>query len=223
MVFLTLITLVILMVAIVLFINYFSEGLDDVFVWVGGLLNADAIKSPNRAGNVVCDMTFELFPAFDEAGFGFDLETQQRLYLGVASPSSEGQVWHSEVATFFFRPDTCHVQGQGINLFSLIPTFSTNKLSDIQTQPLAFTNILGDLTFTIDVKFIRTDDRTVAKTKQFVVVQKQLSSLPQTLTRIVSVDNIEVTNYDVEITCGGECNKVNQLPQGQPFIYKIRV
>ncbi len=211
------------MVAIVWFFSFFSDVGEDVFAFIGGLIDESSLKSPNRSGNVVCDMTFELFPAFDEAGFGFDLETKQRLYLGQASPSSEGVTWHPEVATFFFRPDTCFVQGEGFNLFNLFPTIYTEKLEEFQTQSLALTNILGDLSFTIDVKFIRVDDRTVAKSKQLVVVQKQLTDLPQTLRKIFPVDNIEVTNYDVEITCGGDCNKVNNLSQGQPFIFKIRV
>ncbi len=222
MVLLTLVALVILMVAIVYFISFFSEGLDDVFVWIGGLLDADAIKSPNRAGNVVCDMTFTLFGAFDETGFGFDLETQQRLYLGQSSPSSGGAVFHPEVAEFFFRPNTCIVQGDGINLFSLIPTFSLDKLSQVQAGTLAITN-LTDLTFQVEVKFVRIDDRTVAKTKVLTVNEGALSPLPKTFTEKFSVDNIEVTNYDVEITCSGDCSKVNQLSAGQPFIYKIRI
>jgi len=222
MVLFTLIALVVLLVVIVWFLGTFSEGLDDIFVFIGGLLDADAIKSPNRSGNVVCDMTFTLFGAFDETGFGFDLEVQQRLYLGVSSPSSGGVVFHPEVAEFFFRPNTCIVQGDGINLFSLIPTFSTDNLSNIQAQTLAITNIT-DLTFEVEVKFIRIDDRTVAKTKTLTINEVSFSPLPKTFTKKFSVDNIEVTNYDVEITCSGDCSKVNQLSAGQPFIYKIRI
>jgi len=223
MVLFTLIALVILMLAVVWFFSFFSDVGEDVFAFIRGFIDESSIKSPNRSGNVVCDMTFELFPAFDEAGFGLGFETQQRLYLGVSSPSSGGVIFHPEVATFNFRPDTCFTQGEGFNLFQLFPTISTDKLRDIQSRTLAITNILGDLSFTIDLKFIRTDDRTVAKTKQLVVVQQQLTSLPQTVNRIFSVDNIEVTNYDVEITCGGDCNRVNQLSQGQPFVYRIRI
>ena len=222
MVLFTLITLVVLLVVIVWVLGTFSEGLEDIFAFIGGLLDANALKSPNRAGNVVCDMTFTLFGAFDEAGFGFDLEFQQRLYLGQATPSSGGQIFHPEVAEFFFRPNTCNVQGEGINLFSLIPTFSTDKLSQIQAGTLALTNIT-DLNFQIEVKFVRIDDRTVAKTKTLTVFEKALSPLPKTFTEKFSVDNIEVTNYDVEITCSGDCSKVNQLSAGQPFIYKIRI
>ncbi len=222
MVIVTLIVLVIFMVAVVFFLGTFSEYFEDVSAFIGGLLDESAIKSPNRSGNVVCDMTFTLFGAFDEAGFGFDLEFQQRLYLGVSSPSSGGVVFHPEVAEFFFRPDTCIIQGDGINLFSLIPTFSTDKLSQIQAGTLALTNIT-DLVFQVEVKFVRIDDRTIAKTKTITVFEKSFSPLPKTFTEKFSVDNIEVTNYDVEITCSGDCSKVNELSAGQPFIYQIRI
>jgi len=222
MVLLTLIALVVLMVVIVWFLGTFSEGLDDIAVFIGGLLDANALKSPNRAGNVVCDMTFTLFGAFDEAGFGFDLEVQQRLYLGQSSPSSGGGVFHPEVAEFFFRPDTCNIQGEGINFLSLIPTFSTDKLSQIQAGTLALTNIT-DLNFQVEIKFIRIDDRTIAKTKTLTIFEKSFSPLPKTFTERFSVDNIEVTNYDVEITCSGDCSRVNNLASGVPFVYQIRI
>jgi len=212
----------IFLIVIIFAITFFSDYFEDVFAFLDGFFDAQSLKADNREGNVICDMRFELFGAFDEAGFGFDLEFQQRLYLGQPTPSSGGSVFHSEVAQWSFDPDSCFVQGQGINLFQLVPTFYAEKAQQLQTQALALTNIT-DLNFQINVVFKRLDDNSIAKTKTLFVDQKSFSPLPQVFNRPFPIDNIEVTNYDVEITCTGDCSKVNNLPVGQPFIFKIRI
>jgi hypothetical protein len=211
----------IFIIIIIFAITFFSDLFEDVFAFIEGFLDAQSLKSDNREGNVVCDMRFELFGAFDEAGFGFDLETQQRLYLGQSSPSSSGNIFHQEVAQWEFIAGSCVVQGETSSLFSLFPTFYAEKLEEFQTQSLALTNIT-DLQFTVTMVFKRTDDNTIAKTKTVHVSEKSLSPLPKTFSRAFPVDNIEATNYNVEITCGGDCSKVNNLSAGQPFIFQIR-
>jgi len=211
----------IFLIIIIFAITFFSDYFEDVFAFIEGFLDAQSLKSDNREGNVVCDMRFELFGAFDEAGFGFDLEFQQRLYLGQSTPSSGGNIFHPEVAQWQFIAGSCVIQGETSSLFSLFPTFYAEKIEEFQTQSLALTNIT-DLDFTVTLVFKRTSDNTIAKTKTLSFSQQSFSPLPQTFNRAFPVDNIEATNYNVEITCGGDCSKVNNLEAGEPFIFQIR-
>ncbi len=208
------------LIVIVFAITYFSAFFENVFAFLEDFLETSKNKAGNRDGSTVCDLRFRLWGAFDEAPFGFDLETDQRLYLGQASPNSKGQVFHPEVAQFNF--EQCYQEGSG-TLFQLLPRFTTEKFENTQLSQFALTNIFGDLDFTIKMDFIRTDDgRTIGtKTKHFT--ERQFADLPFTVdTKVMTFEEIELTKYDVEITCSGDCTKINDQENNEPFIYRIR-
>ncbi|MCP6727128.1 MAG: hypothetical protein KJI69_03830 [Patescibacteria group bacterium] len=206
------------LIVIVFAITFFSAFFTNVFAFIEDFFEQQANKAKNRDGSTVCDLRFKLWGAFDEAGFGLDLETDQRLYLGRSSPNSGGQVFHPEVAVADF--DRCYTEGSGTFL-QLLPVITTENFDALVTQ-LAFTNIT-DLEFTITMEFIRTDDGRSIGTKTMVVKERSLSDLPFTFdTGIRVFADVELTRYDVEVTCGGDCTKINNLANNEPFIYKIR-
>ena len=208
------------LIVIAFAITFFGSFFTNVFAFIEDFFEQQKNRAENRDGATVCDLRFQLWGAFDEAPFGFDLETDQRLWLGEASPNSGGRIFHPEVAQTTF--DRCYTQGAGGSLFqSVVPAFTTENLSDLATE-LAFTNIT-DLEFKITMKFIRVDDGRTIGTKTHTVQQKSLSDLPQTFDTGVRIfDDVELAKYDVEITCSGDCSKINNLASGEPYIYKIR-
>jgi len=215
----TLIGIAFFLIVIVFAITYFSSFFENVFAFIEDFLETSKNRAGNRDGSTVCDLRFRLFGAFDEAPFGFDFETDQRLYLGVASPNSGGQVFHSEVAKFEFVD--CYQQGSG-TLFNFLPAISTEKFGNLQATTLAFTNIT-DLEFTITLDFIRTDDGRTIGTKTIRISERSLSDLPFTFDSGLKIfDNVELTRYNVEITCSGDCTKINNLQNNEAFIYKVR-
>ena len=207
------------LIVIVFAITFFSAFFTNVFAFIEDFFEQQANKAETETGDTVCDLRFRLWGAFDEAGFGFDLETDQRLYLGQSSPNSGGQVFHSEVATAEF--DRCYTQGSGTLFQSVLPAITTENLDGLVTQ-LALTNIT-DLEFTITMEFIRVDDGRSIGTKTKIVKERSLSDLPFTFdTGIKVFDDVELTRYNVEVTCSGDCTKINNLSNNEPYIYKIR-
>jgi len=207
-------------IVIIFAITFFSTFFTNVFAFIEEFFELQANKSVNRVGSTVCDLKFQLWGAFDEAGFGFALETDQRLYLGVSTPNSGGNIFHPEIAKVTFQD--CYTKTSGFQIQSIAPKFNTENLSVLQ-QELAFTNIT-DLTFTITFDIIRVDDNTSIGTKTVTVFEKSLADLPHTFSSgVKTFSNVELSRYNVEITCGGDCTKINDLSGGEAFIFKIRL
>ena len=224
MVFGILIGIVFFLIVIMFAVSFFSTFFENVFAFFEEFFDIQANKAENRVGSTVCDLRLQIWGAFDEAPFGFDFETQQRMWLGIASPNSGGTVFHQEVAKPTFLD--CYTKTSGFQLQSIIPAstgFDSDKLNAI-SQQLAFTNALNPLIFTVSYEIIRVDDNRSVGTRTITVNQRQLADLPQVFsTGIATFSNIELTRYNVEITCGGDCTKINELASGEPFVYKIRL
>ncbi len=219
MVYAFLIGITIFLIVVIFAVTFFSALFTDVFAFIEDFFEQQANKAETEKGDTVCDLRFRLWGAFDEAGFGFDLETDQRLYLGQSSPNSGGQVFHREIATAEF--DRCYTKGSGSLFQSVLPTFSTENFDALVTQ-LAFTNIT-DLEFEVHMEFIRVDDGRSIGTKRVIVKERSFSDLPFTFDSGVKIfGDVELTRYDVEITCSGDCTKINNLANNEAFIYKIR-
>jgi len=221
MVFAMLIGIVIFLVVIMVAFSFFSEVFEDMYYAVAEQFEAQKNRSTNRAGSLVCDMRVEVHGAFDEAPFGFDLELKQRLYLGVGSPNSGGIVYHPEVMKVDFKE--CAEKQDGIAGFiqSVAPTFTVEKFDRVRSTLLAFTNITPQ-EFTVDMEFFRVDDGTSIGIKTVRKDEPAGAKLPLFYDKVFVFQNIEFNEYDVHITCSGDCTKINNLPSGEPYIYKIR-
>jgi hypothetical protein len=201
--------------------TFFSSFFENIYLAFAEQLEASKNRSTTRTGSTVCDLRFEIFGAFDEAPFGFDLEIKQRLYLGVGSPNSGGQVFHPEVAVVNFRE--CETKQSGISGFiqSIAPTFHVEKLRNIQASLLAFTNITPQ-EFQVEMEFFRVDDGTSLGTKVVRKTEPAGAKLPFAFDEVFVFDNVELNDYNVHITCSGDCTKINTLPSGEPYVYRIR-
>jgi len=212
------------LIVIVFTVTFFSTFFENVFAFIEEFFDIQANKADNRLGSTVCDLRFQLWGAFDEAPFGFGFETQQRMWLGVASPNSGGSVFHPEVAKATFQD--CYTKTSGFQLQSVTPAltgFDSDKLNSFG-QTLAFTNALNPLIFEVSYEIIRVDDNRSLGTRTNIVNERQLADLPHTFsTGVATFSNIELTRYNVEITCSGDCTKINELASGEPFVFKIRL
>lgn len=224
MVFGALIAIAFFLIVIVFAVTFFSNFIENIFAFIEEFFDVQANKAENRVGSTVCDLRFQLWGAFDEAPFGFDFETQQRMWLGVASPNSGGSVFHPEVAKATFLD--CFTKTSRFQIQSILPTFTgldSDKLNSFG-QTLAFTNALNPLIFEVHYEIIRVEDNRSIGTRTVVVNQRQLADLPQVFTTgVATFSNIELTRYNVEITCSGDCTKINELASGEQFIFKIRL
>ena len=212
----------IFIIVILVAFTMFSSFFENVWAYVNDQLEFQKNKSSNRVGSTVCDLRFEIFGAFDEAPFGFDLETKQRLYLGVGSPNSGGSVYHPEVGTFLFRE--CEQRESGFRGFiqSVAPSFNIEKFNNVQASLFAFTNLTPQ-EFQVEMEFFRVDDGTSLGTKSFRYPEPSLAKLPFSFDKVFVFENVELNEYNVHITCSGDCTKINTLPSGEPYVFKIRL
>lgn len=215
----SIIATIIFLIVIMVFFSMFSTVFENLYNAFADQFETAKNKSTTQAGDTVCDLRFEVFPSFDEAPFGFDLEIRQRLYLGVGSPNSGGKVYHPEVATALFRE--CHTKGT--SLFDLSPTFTLEKIHNLQATLLAFTNITPQ-SFQVDMEFFKVSDGTAIGTKTVRAIEPAGAKLPFIVPNQVFVfENVELTDYNVHISCSGDCTRTNTLPSGEPYIYRIRL
>lgn len=225
MVFAILITGVVFLVVILVAVSFFSTFFENLYIVFAEQLETSKNKSTNTVGSTVCDLRFEIYPSFDEPPFAgiLDLEVKQRLWLGIASPNSNGQIYHPEVATAFFRE--CHTQKSGIGGFlqNIAPTFTIEKIRNVQASLLALTNAFTTQSFQVDMEFFKVSDGTAIGTKTVRATEPQLAKLPFIVKDQVFVfENVELTDYNVHISCSGDCFRVNNLANGEPYIYRIR-
>ena len=218
----TLIGLAIFIIVILVAFTMFSSFFENVWAYVNDQLEFQKNKSTNRAGSTVCDLRFEVFGSFDEAPFGLDLEIKQRLYLGAGSPNSGGSVYHPEVINFVFRE--CEEKQTGFKGFlqSVAPSFNIEKFNNIQASLLALTNITPQ-EFQVEMEFFRVDDGTSLGTKSFRITEPSLAKLPFNFDKVFVFENVEANDYNVHITCSGDCGRINTLPNGEPYIFKVRL
>jgi len=225
MVYAMLIGVVLFLIVIMVAVTFFSSFFENLYIAFAEQLETSKNRSTNPTGSTSCDLRFEIYPSFDEPPFAgiLDLEVKQRLWLGIASPNSGGQVYHPEVATALFRE--CHTQQSGIGGFfqNIAPTFSIEKIRNVQASLLALTNLFSTQSFQVDMEVFKVRDGTAIGTKVVRVTEPQHAKLPFNVPNQVFVfDNVELTDYNVHITCSGDCFRVNNLPTGEPYIYRIR-
>src|SRR3972149_12139143 len=106
-------------IAIVIGVVYFSTFFENLYVAFLEKQELSKNIATAKAGSTVCQLRYEIFVSYDEAPFGFDFETDQRLWLGTPSPNSAGQVYHPEVANHLFRD--CATKQSGVaGFFQLV-------------------------------------------------------------------------------------------------------
>jgi len=211
-----------LIIAIVIAFVYFSTFFENLYIAFAEKQELAKNIATARVGSTVCQLRFEVFVSYDEAPFGFDFEQKQRLWLGIPSPNSGGQAYHPEVANHIFRD--CETKQSGISGFLQLvsPSFTLEKVQNVQASLLAFTNITPQ-EFQTKMEFFRVDDGRSLGIKTLRTSEPAGAKLPFRDQGVFIFDNVELGQYNVHITCEGDCAKVNALPSGEPFIYKIRL
>lgn len=215
----TLIGVIILIIAVVIGFSYFSDVAVDIIDQIGLFSERQGNIVKAQEGETVCDLRFTLFGAFDLAppleDFFFE---DQRLYLGQSSPSQPfTDVFHPEIAQWNFRD--CYTEGTG-TLFNLAPQFHTERLDSGQVA-LNLGRFIADQNFKVELEFERDDGRVLRKVPSFTITEPAGTPLPFTFEKTFVFDNIPLDDYDVKITCSGDCQIVNLGEPNEAFIYNI--
>lgn len=216
----TLIGLVLLIIVVVVGFSYFSDVANGVLEQIGIFSERQGNIVKTSQGETVCDLRFTLFGVADLAPPLEDfLFEDLNIYLGRASPSNPFEtVFHPEIADWNFRD--CYTEGSA-TLFNLVPQLHTERLDSGQVA-LNLGRFLTDQNIKIEMVFIRdSDGRELRKTPSFTITVPQFEPLPRTFEKTFVFDNIPLDDYDVKITCSGDCQRINGMKANAPFTYNI--